>query len=146
MNKTTVVPATRELIDDFLLRPIRQQDINEHVLLSGQRVQDSLKDVDLKFTRVCLSPNGWPIAVWGLAGEYVWLLAAVVAEPYARSIQRHWKRELEVLANWRGPDLPIFALNIKSTSDRRWHEALGFVVHYEDDFTILYRRDFEWVR
>lgn len=145
MKKTHVVPATKELITRFLSLPLRQQDINEHVILSGRRVQDTLTEVDLEQTRMCLSPTGEPIAVWGLAGEYAWLLATTKAEQFALSIQRHWKTELARLALWLGPDRPLWALNLKSTTNRRWHEALGFKVHFEDDLTVLYRRDFEWV-
>lgn len=146
MTRTTVVPATRELITQLLKSPLRQQDVNEHVLLSGQRVEDSLAEVDLQYTRICLDPKGKPIAVWGLGGGYAWLLATVEAEQYALSIQRHWKKELAFMALWLGPGAPLWAINLVATTNRRWHEALGFVVHYEDALTVLYRRDFSWVR
>lgn len=145
--KTTVLQATPSLMDAFGVRPDwRQQDVNEFVLLSGQRVEDSLKDVDLKLTRVCVDENGQPLALWGLAGSYAWLIATRKAERYARAIQKHWKAELSRMAMWLGPGSPLFALNLKVTTNRRWHEALGFKVEHEDELVVLYRRDFSWVR
>lgn len=145
MTKTTVTQATKELIREFLSRRLRQQDVNEHVLLSGQRVQDSLEGIDLTKTRVCLGPDGSPLVLWGLAEEYAWLIATEEAEHYALSIQRHWKKELSLLAMWLGPGRPLWALTLRHTTNRRWHQALGFEVHHEDHNVVLYRRDFEWV-
>lgn len=135
----------------FLKQPLRQEDVNEWVFLSGMRIADIFKATqgELGYSRAFLDDAGVPQCLWGLRDNLGWLIATQRASVcHGKAIQRHWRSEFIQMAR-KLDGGPLYAMRLNETdAGREWHLRLGFTV-YSEGWThaghlTLYERKFQW--
>lgn len=130
-----VVDATPEHLEQFLSKPIRQDDIDEWFAATGGRsvpgvMRENITCAPPEFTRALLNDASECICLWGVtAGPIcdegiVWLIATVEAEVVGKAIHRFWPREV-ALMHMRHDLLAALAY-AENSLHASWLEAVGF--------------------
>jgi hypothetical protein len=102
-----VVDARPEHVEQFLSKPIRQDDIDEWFAATGgdaigRTLRETFTVDNQPIYRALLNDNEECICLWGMAHSpegfgLVWLIASQEAEQHGKHIHRYWPKEVSLM-------------------------------------------------